>query len=320
MDDPQSLTPPAPDAGGPAGRYAEHHSESGPAAAGIHPHSGRWLLLGAAVLWSTSGLLVKCPPMQAIPLDVRGPLLACYRVLFAAVCVAPFVRLRQVQFRSALIGMTLSYALMNVLYVSALTRTTAAAAIFLQYTSTGWAFLLGAVLLGERTDRGGRIALAFALTGIGWIIASEWNGDHLTGNLLAVASGAAYAGVVVGLRALRAEDPALLVLANNVVAGIVLLPWALTVDVSLDAVQWSVVAALGILQMGVPYLLFARGLRSVPASEAALLTLTEAVLNPVWVWLLWNEVAPLSTWTGGSLILVGLVIRYSLWPRPRPPN
>src|SRR5690606_2642302 len=74
------------------------------------PASGRWLLLSAALLWSTSGLLVKCPPMQTIPLDVRGPLLACYRVLFAAACVAPFVNWRSVRFRPALIGMTLSYA------------------------------------------------------------------------------------------------------------------------------------------------------------------------------------------------------------------
>ena len=100
-----------------------------------------------------------------------------------------------------------------------------------------------------------------------------------------------------------------------VVAGLVLLPWALRVDVSLGAVQWSVVAALGVLQMGVPYLLFARGIRSVKASEAALLTLIEAVLNPVWVWLLWGEVAPLSTWIGGSLILTGLIVRYT-WFRP----
>src|SRR5690606_12213003 len=163
------------------------------------PASGRWLLLSAALLWSTSGLLVKCPPMQTIPLDVRGPLLACYRVLFAAACVAPFVNWRSVRFRPALIGMTLSYAAMNVLYVSALTRTTAAAAIFLQYTSTAWAFLLGAIFLKERSDRGSRVALVFALAGIVWIIAAEWQGDYATGNLLALGSGMAYAGVVIGL-------------------------------------------------------------------------------------------------------------------------
>jgi drug/metabolite transporter, DME family len=291
-------------------------TESPPTAAHeSSPASGRWLLLGAALLWSLGGLLVKCPPMQTIPLEVRGPLLACYRALFAAACIAPFVNWRNVRFHPAMVSMTLCYAVMNVLYVSALTRTSAAAAIFLQYTSTAWAFVLGAIFLQERSDRGSRVALLFAVCGIAWIVAAEWNGENATGNLLALGSGMTYAGVVVGLRALRTCDSAFLVLANNVVAGLVLLPWALSARISLDGVQWSVIAALGVLQMGVPYLLFARGIRSVKASEAALLTLIEAVLNPVWVWLLWGEVAPLSTWIGGSLILTGLVVRYT-WFRP----
>src|SRR5690606_7009321 len=109
-----------------------------------------------------------------------------------AACVAPFVRWRKIRFHPALLGMTLSYAAMNVLYVSALTRTTAAAAIFLQYTSTAWAFLLGAIFLREQSDRGSRVALVFALTGIVWIIAAEWQGEYATGNLLALGSGITY--------------------------------------------------------------------------------------------------------------------------------
>ncbi len=271
------------------------------------------LLLTAAVLWSTSGLLVKCGPMQAISLEQRGPLVACYRVLFAAVAIAPFIRWRQVRFRPALIGMTLSYASMNVLYVTALTRTTAAAAIFLQYTSTVWAFVFGVLLLGERGDRGSRVALLFAMCGIAWIMAAEWNGEQWTGNLCALASGLSYSGVVIGLRALRGEQAAWLVFLNSLVAGLVLLPWVSTFDISLTPVQWTVIGGLGIFQMGVPYLLFAIGVRVVQASEAALLTLLEAVLNPIWVWLVLSEVAPLSTWTGGLLILAGLVLRYTLF-------
>jgi drug/metabolite transporter (DMT)-like permease len=267
------------------------------------------------VLWSTSGLFVKSPPLQAIPIEFRGPLLACYRALFAAAVVAPFVNWRRIRFRPALVGMTLAYASMNVLYVTALTRTTAAAAIFLQYTSTAWAFLLGIVLLGERADRGSWTALVFALAGIFWIIAAEWHGAHLTGNLIALGSGIAYAGVIIGLRVLRSEQAAWLVFLNNIVAGLVLLPWVLTFDVSLSGVQWSVIAALGMLQMGTPYLLFAIGVRSLQASEAALITLFEAVLNPIWVWLFLSEVAPLSTWTGGLLILTGLVVRYTVFAK-----
>lgn len=269
--------------------------------------------MAAAVLWSTSGLLVKCEPMQAISLEYRGPLVACYRVLFAALVIAPFVRWREIHCTLPLIGMALSYASMNVLFVTALTQTTAAAAIFLQYTSTAWAYLFGVLLLGEQGDRGSRVALIFAMSGITLIIASEWSGENLLGNLFALASGLAYSGVVIGLRALRGEQAAWLVFVNSLVAGLVLLPWVLTFDVTITPIQWTVIAGLGIFQMGVPYLLFALGLRYVQASEAALLTLLEAILNPIWVWLVLSEVAPLSTWIGGLLILVGLVARYAFF-------
>ncbi len=271
------------------------------------------MLLLAALFWSTSGLLVKCEPMQTIPSDVRGPLLACYRTLFAALCLIPFVTWNRRPQRAALGPMVLCYATMNVLYLTALTQTTAAAAIFLQYTSTAWAFLLSAVCLGERAERGNWAALLFALCGIAWILTAEWQGAHLRGNLIALGSGVAYAGVVVSLRALRGEDAVWLVLLNNLTAGLLLLPWALSQHVSLNATQWLIVASLGVLQMGIPYLLFARGVRSVSAQEASLITLIEAVMNPIWVWLFLGEVASSATWIGGMLILSGLVVRFTLF-------
>ncbi|HUG93477.1 MAG TPA: DMT family transporter [Planctomycetaceae bacterium] len=276
----------------------------------------RLLLLAAALLWSTSGLFVKSPPLERLPLDDRGPVLACFRALFAAAVLLPFVRRTHVRWRPMLIPTALSFAVMNLLFVIAMTRTTAAAAIFLQYTATVWAAVAGAVWLRERIDRGSLVALACAVAGIAWIVAAESRAEHVTGNLIALGSGAAYAGVVIGLRVLRTEAAAWLVALNHAVAGLVLLPWVLSRGVSLDAGQWALVALLGVVQMGVPYILFARAVRSVTAREAALLVLLEPVLNPFWVWLVWGETPPASTLAGGALIVGGLALRYTLL-RPR---
>ena len=79
--------------------------------------------------------------------------------------------------------------------------------------------------------------------------------------------------------------------------------------------QWLYLAGFGIFQMGLPYLLFARGLRSVTGHEASGIVLLEPLLVPVWVWLAWHTspgyAAP-RWWTlvGGGLILIGLVVRY----------
>jgi drug/metabolite transporter (DMT)-like permease len=275
--------------------------------------ASRALLLSAALLWSLGGILAKNEWIEQIPVSSRGPVLACYRALFAAVCLVPLVRWRRVHWRMALLPMALSYSAMNVLYVSALTRTTAAAAIFLQYTATAWAALLGWLLLGERIRRGDLVALGLAAAGISCIVAAEWSGANALGNLLGVASGIGYASVIVGLRSLRDEDPFWLVFLNNLTGGLALLPWVLGMQVPLDAPQWSVIASFGVIQLAIPYLLFARALRGVSAHEAALLTIIEAVLNPLWVWLFIGEIAPASNWVGGALIMTGLVLRYTLF-------
>ena len=282
------------------------------------PHSasrGRMLLVTAAVLWSTSGLFVKSPPLQAVPENERALLIACFRALIAGTCLVPFVNWRSARWTWIMLPMVTAFAAMNFLFIAALTHGTAAAAIFLQYTGTGWAFLFGAVFLKESISRANLIALAFGFAGIVCIVGGQWHGDQFVGTLLALGSGLAYGGVIVALRALHREDSAWLVVINHLVSGIILIPWVWSQGLFPAGEQWLVIGALGAFQMGLPYVLFARGLRHVAAQEAGLITLLEAILNPFWVWLFWREQVPLSTWLGGCLILAGLLGRFALFRR-----
>lgn len=266
---------------------------------------GRLLLLSAALFWSLSGVLVKSPPLREVPALV----LACERAWWAALCLTPLVSWKTVRWRKGLLPMVGCFATMNLLFISSLTRTTAAAAIFLQYTAAGWAFLFGVLFLKERADRANLVALLFSLAGIVWIVHSDWDGERFEGNTLALASGLAYAGVIVCLRFLRDESSAWLIWLNHVVSGAVLLPFVATALPQLDLSQHLLLALLGGVQMALPYVLFARGLRSITAQEASLITLLEPLLNPLWVWLFWGEHVPQATWIGGALILCGLALK-----------
>lgn len=266
---------------------------------------GRIYLLAAALFWSLSGVLVKSPPLQKVPAIV----LACERAWWAAFCLTPLVSWKRIRWRPGLLPMVGCFASMNFLFISSLTLTTAAAAIFLQYTAAGWAFLFGVLFLRERADRANLIALIFGLSGIVWIVHSDWNGERFAGNALALASGLSYSGVIVCLRYLRDESSPWLIWLNHVVSGAVLLPFAITALPGLDLTQHLLLAVLGGLQMALPYVLFARGLQTVTAQEASLITLMEPLLNPLWVWLFWGEHVSATTWVGGALILCGLAIK-----------
>ena len=129
--------------------------------------------------------------------------------------------------------------------------------------------------------------------------------------------------MIVSLRHLRDESPIFLVLVKQSASCLVLLPWLAWHPPSLSLEQWLLLAAFGIVQMSIPYLLFARGLKSVSAQEASLIALLEPVLTPVWVMMAGWETAETVTWIGGGLIVGGLLLRYTAWagndietPRP----
>lgn len=270
---------------------------------------GRLLLVAAAVLWSVIGVAVKSPLLR----DVPGPMFAGCRALTAGLFLLPFIRPSMIRFRWALIPLAVCFASMNVLFIVATQETTAAAAIFLQNTASLWAMLFGVFVLRERVVRGNVVALMFGLTGIAWIVYSDWQGERFTGNAVALMSGVTYAGVIISLRALRGESPLWLIFLCYLVSGAALLGWIIQGLSHLSPLQWALLAGIGPIQMGLPYILFARALKSISPQEASLILLIEPLLNPTWVWLLCGEAMSPATAVGGALILLGLGLRYTLF-------
>ncbi len=270
------------------------------------PGRGRLCILTAAVLWSLGGPLAKA---IALP----GPTMACLRVLFAALVLVPLLRRRSVSYRPAMLGMVACFATMNVCYVTAITLTSAANAIFLQYTAPAWMFLASVLWLREPVDRKSLVSLCAAMAGILAIVVGGWERDAL-GIALALAAGATYGGVAVFLRVLRGENPVWLTVLNHAAGGLVLLPVILAVPawspLELSAGQFAALALFGAVQMAIPYVLFSRGLSVVSAQEAGVIALVEPVLNPVLTYLVVGEMPSGTTVLGGVIILAAILWRY----------
>jgi drug/metabolite transporter, DME family len=285
---------------------------------------GRLLILTAAVMWSTSGFFAKSPlfadwPLEANGLPVRGPLLACWRSVFAALVVLPFVR--RPRWTPKLVPMVLAYAAMNYTFLAAMTLGTEANAIWLQHTAPVWVFGVGVLFFREPLHSRDGWLLTFCIAGVLLILWFEVQGQSLPGVVFGLASGLTYAGVVLSLRHLRAEDGAWLVTLNSLVTVGLFFPFVLYYDIWPGGGQTLYLAGFGIFQMGLPYLLFARGLRHISGHEASGIVLLEPILVPLWVFLAWRHAATYQSpqwWTllGGLLILSGLLARYG-GRRPR---
>lgn len=293
----------------------------------------RLCLVLAAVLWSLGSLFMRLL-REPTGLGLNDPLLtplqiAFYRGLFGGLVLLLLVRRADVRFRPVMLGMVVTFAVMSGLYLSALGLGPAANAIFLQNTAPIWVYLFATFLMGQVGDRSGWQAVLLGGLGAVVIVGGNWPRDlppdeqqtQVLILFMGVGSGLVYAGVMLFLRALRAESAAWLVVLNlvgsAVTLGLYVLLWYGPTEfwswiTQPSPEQLATFVLYGVIQMALPYWLFAHGLRTVPPQEAGIITLIEPLLNPIWAYLITPEKdAPTPPMIlGGGLILFALLWRY----------
>lgn len=281
--------------------------------------SPRLRLAAAAVLFSTGGAAIKWCGFD-------GWQLAAFRALiaFGALLVMIPEARRGWTWRTLLVGC--AYATTTLLYVQANKHTTAANAIFLQSTSPLFILALAPWLLGEPVSR--RDLVHMALMGVG--LALFFSGvdqpfatapDPFLGNILAALCAVTWAFTVIGYRWVvkYGGHVAPAAASGNLTACLIALPLALPLEPG-QAGDWLVLGYLGVFQLGLPYVFFARAVPKLTAMEVSLILLIEPVLNPIWAWLVHGEAPGGMALAGGAIILTVTVLRSVYDARyPRPP-
>jgi drug/metabolite transporter (DMT)-like permease len=258
------------------------------------------MLAAASALWSLGGVLIKW--VQWHPLAIAG-----VRSLIAAVTVYALMPRPRFTFSRVQLAAAGCYAATVVLFVCANKLTTAANAIFLQYTAPIYIALLGAWFLRERPSRVDWILMGVTQLGIGLFFLDDLKPGNLAGNLFALASGLCYSVLVVLLRQQKDASPFESVLLGNVLTACIGLPFAFTSPA--EAVSVPALLLLGVVQLGIPYVMFASAIRHVRALDASLISAIEPVLNPVWVFLALGERPGAWALVGGSVVIGSAVLR-----------
>jgi len=272
---------------------------------------GLLAVLGAAILWSTGGLFIKWVSIDALGITM-------WRALFAGLTIAVLVRPRWVNpLRAGRLtwALAISYAVMLVLFVSATRLTTAANAIFLQYTAPFYVLVFSRLFLEERPTRIDLLALGAAFGGMALFFVGRLEADDLAGNLSAIGSGVAFAVFLTLLRHRSCEAetrPRAMILGNAL-----LLVTLLAVNLGRmegavftpDLGDMAGLLFLGVIQIGLAYVLFGFGMAHVQALEASLIGMLEPVLNPVWVFLVLGETPGWWAVLGGAVIITAVTAR-----------
>jgi len=253
------------------------------------------------MLWSLGGLLLKVVDWH--PLAVAGG-----RGLIAGVFLLAWVRRPKFTWSRIQIGAAIAYAACTVLFAVANKFTTAANAIFLQYTAPIYIALLAFWVLGERTKPSDWITIAVALGGMALFFIEELSAEGMLGNAIAIASGVGFAVMALLMRKQKDGSPIESIILGNLIAGAIGLPFMLTSPPP-DAAGFGALLVLGVFQLGLPYLLYAYSIKRVTALEAVLIPVVEPVLNPIWVLLFLGERPGPLALVGGAIVLGAVVVR-----------
>jgi drug/metabolite transporter (DMT)-like permease len=94
---------------------------------------------------------------------------------------------------------------------------------------------------------------------------------------------------------------------SQVILIVVVLPFAHPSAIGGGDVFW--LAALGIGQIGLGFVLLTVGARLIPAAQVGLITLLEVVLGPLWVWLALDERPSTLTLAGGAIVIAAIAFQ-----------
>lgn len=287
----------------------------------MSPRLGLTQICLAGVLWGTGGLAVHVirdvEPISVVTISAWRMLIGAVFLLIAVAAVRQLGDLRALArahpWRVLLVGV--ATATYQALYFAAVVWVGVTVSTVV---SLGLAPVIVTVVESVRRRRGPGTTDLLVLTGalVGLVLVSvsagAAGGPHPTlGVLASIGSGTAYALTTLVGHTLAKETPPLsLATASTTVGAITLAPLTLVTGVGIDALGDPAISLtliyLGVLTMGLAYLLFYAGLRTAPGSSAAIATLLEPLTAAVLAALLLDERLGAAGVLGGFLILAAV--------------
>ena len=282
---------------------------------------GAWLVLAAGALWGTTGTAQALAPPGATPAAVGALRLALGGAGLLAVALLRG-ELRQAGRLPgrAVVAAAVTVAAYQVCFFSGVSLTGVALGTVVGIGSSPvWAGLLAWLTGGGRPARRWVLATGFAVAGVILLIAGGRTLQvSLPGVTLALAAGASYAIYAsASKRLLESASPDAVMAVVFGLAALLLAPILLRSNLAWVGTPRGAAVALhlGLLATTLSYLLFARGLRSLPAPTAVTLSLAEPLTAAGLGLLVLQERLTPAALLGGGLLLAGLI---SLSRQPRP--
>jgi len=267
-------------------------------------------VLLAVLLWSTGGVFIKLTTLDAFAVNAG-------RSFFAAITVAVFTYKKGLKLDKFTLLTSFLYAGTLTCFVYANKNTTAANAIFLQYTAPIYILILAPFILKEKFRLSDLWTVLICLAGMSLFFLEPQTGENklaanvFWGNVAALVSGLFFGLYFILLRHPRSlqKNPALSVFYGNILIVLLMLPLILNrPPAQINTNDILAILFLGIFQIGIAYVLFTNGVAGgVRSLDASIIGFVEPLLNPIWVFLIIGERPSIWAIIGGAIIIAAVV-------------
>ena len=258
-------------------------------------------MLLCATFWSMAGIFIKLIPWN-------GFAIAGMRSLIAGLTIFACMKLMGVRYilnkKTFLTGVFT--ACVYICFVCANKLTTAANAIVIQYTCPVFIVIFEVLFYGKKARKQDVAVVLLTLAGIALFFFDQLEGGYILGNIIAIIAGMFMAGMFVTMGELEEEQRFSGILNAQILTFLVGLPFFLFTSPQLTATSISSILILGVIQLGLPYVLYIKATKYCPPLACSLLSTIEPLLNPVWVFIFDGERPGIYALIGGVVVIVSI--------------
>jgi drug/metabolite transporter, DME family len=268
---------------------------------------GLILISLTAFLWSSSGLFIKILSLDAFQI-------LFYRSSIAAltIFVVSMIRKKKLVFEKDLISnlCAISFALILILFVTSNKLTTAANAIFLQFTAPLFLLFLEPVFLKTKFSKKSLITIIICIVGMVLFFFGKLEAGNILGNIIAILSGLSFAFFSLFLKWKKQihQNPNTInnIIVGNILVALFCIPFVYD-KLTINVTEASILIYMGVIQIGISYIIFNEGIKYVSATESMIIAMLEAIFNPIWVFLGVGEKPSVYAVAGGVIILSAIL-------------
>ena len=260
-------------------------------------------MLLCAALWSIAGIFMKLLPWS-------GLAVASLRSLIAGLTIAAYMLLRRIPL--SVTPRTLKAGVMTgcvyLCFACANKLTTAANAIVLQFVAPVFIVIFSAIFLKQRIRRADLAVVLCTLLGIALFFFDQLTPGYVLGNFVAIAAGMFMAGMFMLVGEIRGEERFSAILIGQSLTFLVGLPFVFLTKPVFTGAALASILVLGVFQLGISYILYAKAAENCPPLACCLLSALEPLLNPVWVFLFDGERPGLFALIGALIVIVSITV------------